>query len=90
MAENVSGIRSAGSDDFQIILNDMREKVHQISLTDRLKYSLFMTLDKKYIKSERMASDGSLVNVVQCSYQEGLLYRKVEEVLQGTFSNLKY
>lgn len=29
-------------------------------------------------------------NVVQCPYQEGLLYRKVEEVLQGTFSNLEY
>lgn len=29
-------------------------------------------------------------NVVQSLYQEGHLYRKVEEVLQGTFSNLEY
>lgn len=30
MAENVSGIRSAGSDDFQIILNDMKEAGYKL------------------------------------------------------------
>ena len=30
MAENVSGIRSAGSDDFQIILKDMRESGYRL------------------------------------------------------------
>lgn len=32
MAENVSGIRSAGSGDFQIILNDMRESGYKLSV----------------------------------------------------------
>ena len=31
MAENVSGIRSAGSDDFKIILNDMREAGYKLT-----------------------------------------------------------
>lgn len=32
IAENVSGIRSAGSDDFQVILNDMRESGYRLTV----------------------------------------------------------